>query len=305
MHEIDPCEVCNNEKAISYSVAFDGLHQKCPRCGEFKLSGSAATQLRQSLGDKKRSKLSGWIHQQNSLGSVPTITFETIVKILERSNPAVSERIILMLKEAESGLNSLSDTFNINDVRFLSATYSENQGDVGYLASALEQDGLIKFQGAGGICLITAKGYLKLEENKSKQPASSQGFIAMWFDSKLNEAYTNGLQLAVLNAGYNPLRIDKVEHLNRIDDEIVMQIKASKFVVADFTGHRGGVYFEAGFALGLNIPVFWTCHKDDMKNLHFDIRQFNCIDWETPDELANRLAVRIEAVLGMGPFLNP
>ena len=33
-------------------------------------------------------------------------------------------------------------------------------------------------------------------------------------------------------------------------------------VVADFTGHRGGVYFEAGFARGLGIPVVWTCHKE-------------------------------------------
>jgi len=38
-----------------------------------------------------------------------------------------------------------------------------------------------------------------------------------------------------------------------------------------------------------------------MGELHFDIRQFNCIDWATPEELASRLCVRLEAVLGLGP----
>jgi len=35
-----------------------------------------------------------------------------------------------------------------------------------------------------------------------------------------------------------------------------------RFIVADFTGQRGGVYFEAGYALGLRKPVIWTCKRD-------------------------------------------
>lgn len=128
----------------------------------------------------------------------------------------------------------------------------------------------------------------------------------MWFDDSMTDAYEHGFEVGVLNAGYNPLRIDRHDHINRIDDEIIRQINASRFVVADFTGHRSGVYFEAGYALGKDIPVFWTCRKTDMGKLHFDIRQFNCIDWETPAELASRLSARIEAVLGSGPFApNP
>jgi hypothetical protein len=72
-------------------------------------------------------------------------------------------------------------------------------------------------------------------------------------------------------------------------------------VVADFTGHRGGVYYEAGYAAGRGLPIVWTCRRDDINNLHFDIRQYNCIDWTEPSELAKRLRVRIEAVLGDGP----
>ena len=68
-----------------------------------------------------------------------------------------------------------------------------------------------------------------------------------------------------------------------------------------FTGHRGGVYFEAGFALGLGREVIWTCRKDDMKDLHFDIRQYNTLDWEDPEDLATRLQHRIEVTVGKDP----
>ena len=51
----------------------------------------------------------------------------------------------------------------------------------------------------------------------------------------------------------------------------------------------------------VNLPVIWTCHKNDMDKLHFDIRQYNTIDWEEPEDLAVRLQRRLEANLGRGP----
>lgn len=62
-----------------------------------------------------------------------------------------------------------------------------------------------------------------------------------------------------------------------------------------------GVYFEAGFALGLKLPVIWTCKNDHMKDMHFDTRQYNTIDWKDVPDLRKRLQERIEALLGKGP----
>jgi hypothetical protein len=73
-------------------------------------------------------------------------------------------------------------------------------------------------------------------------------------------------------------------------------------MIADFTGHRGGVYFEAGIAMGLNVPIIWTCRKDDIANLHFDIRQYNRIAWSKADDLARQLKKRILHVVGLGRF---
>ena len=78
------------------------------------------------------------------------------------------------------------------------------------------------------------------------------------------------------------------------------------FVVADFTqgddGARGGVYFEAGLAMGRDIPVFFTCRKDCMKSVHFDTRQYNHIVWTDVRQLRKELSDRISALVGDGPL---
>jgi nucleoside 2-deoxyribosyltransferase len=61
------------------------------------------------------------------------------------------------------------------------------------------------------------------------------------------------------------------------------------------------VYFEAGFMLGLGRPVIWVCEKKDLKNVHFDTRQYNTIDYADAKDLRTRLQLRIEAILGKGP----
>lgn len=298
--EIDPCEVCTEANAQTLFSNSDGIHQKCPRCGEFKLTPSASSTVRQSLKKYQRTLLSGWIRNQNRLGSVPEITTKNLEKISNSQPPTVAERAHLLLQEAESLLARLGDYFNISEARFLSASYSDSMEDVIYLLQMLSDQGFTKTVAIPVTYQITPAGHAYLEDIRAKPSTSSNGFVAMSFHEDLRETYSNGFQLGVLNAGYNPIRMDKLEHINRIDDEIIKQINQSKFLIADFTGHRSGVYFEAGYAMGIGLPVFWTCQKNDMDELHFDIRQFNCIDWENIEDLVTRLQSRIEAVLGKG-----
>lgn len=299
--EIDPCEVCRYESAQTLASSADRLHQQCPRCGEFEISGSACSVLNAGAGEARRARLSGWVREQNHAGVVPTITTYTMDHVFNRPLPRVSERAMGLLVEAERGQSKLGENFNINDPRFLSATYSANHDEVAFLLKVLAEQRLAEGKSLGGTCEILPAGYMKLDDIRHQVGESSQGFVAMWFKDELTSVYETGFEPGLLKAGYDAVRMDRLEHVNRIDDEIIRQINASQFVVADFTGHRGGVYFEAGYALGKDIPVFWTCRKSDMDDLHFDIRQFNCIDWEESSELASRLAIRIEAVVGAGP----
>jgi len=126
----------------------------------------------------------------------------------------------------------------------------------------------------------------------------------MWFDDRLEPTWTDGVKLAITDAGYEPKRIDKHPHNNRIDDEIIAMIRRSRFVVSDLTGNRAGVYFESGFAFGLDLPVIWTCRVDRLHRVHFDNRQYNFVLWRHDQlvQFKEALQYRIEATVGRGPL---
>lgn len=151
-----------------------------------------------------------------------------------------------------------------------------------------------------------AKGWAHLASLSQGNVRSDRGFVAMWFDPSMDKADL-AIATSIREAGYQAVRIDRHQHNNRIDDEIIAAIRQSKFVVADFTGQRGGVYFEAGFALGLGIPVIWLCRQDDLAKIHFDNRQYNFILWDGDklDDLKAALRNRIEATIGAGPGNTP
>ena len=302
MSDQDPCEICNMDAVTIPSADFDGVHQRCPRCGEFMLSGTAGTLLSGEIAPAIRAKVSGWVHDQNRDDTIPMITSNVLKQVSARTLPTVMERAERLLTEALRGQTRLGQTFHLDNARLEAATYSQDFDELEFLLKLLSSKGWMRETGHNGhICEVLPDGYIIADELDRQTARSSRGFVAMWFDKELESAYEDGFQIGILNAGYDPVRVDRVEHINRIDDEIIVFIKNASFVVADFTGHRGGVYFEAGFALGMGLPVIWCCRKDQFADLHFDIRQYNCINWNTPNELAVRLQSRIEATVGKGP----
>lgn len=104
---------------------------------------------------------------------------------------------------------------------------------------------------------ITPSGRQEFSRLQQANLTSRIGFAAMSFQDEFKSLYDNGIEPGINAAGYETLLVDRTEHNNRINDEIVATIKRSRFVVADFSVNRGGIYFEAGFALGIGIPVIW------------------------------------------------
>ena len=153
----------------------------------------------------------------------------------------------------------------------------------------------------------TVDGYTRIAEQETAVDPT-QTFVAMWLDDSMNEAFDKGIQPAIEDSGYRALRIDRKPDVDKIDDEIIAEIRRSRFLVADFThgdkGARGGVYYEAGFAYGLGKPVIYTCRADMVDYLHFDTRQYAHILWETPEELREGLKNKIVARIGEGTVLH-
>lgn len=197
----------------------------------------------------------------------------------------------------------------------MAATASLSMEEVETLVKFAALQGLLDARGAE--LSLTFEGYAHLEAMRTSARNSLQAFVAMWFGAEVADAYDNGIAPAIADAGYRPMRIDQKEHNNKIDDEIIAEIRRSRFLIADFTCGtigdgpsltaipRGGVYYEAGFAQGLGIPVIGTCRADHINHVHFDTRQFNHITWSTPQELRERLRNRIGAVIGDGPLVAP
>ncbi len=187
-----------------------------------------------------------------------------------------------------------------------SLSWAENEQEFTYYVKSLIDRGLIERSNTKSRTLndlsysivITAQGWEYLEKNNSDIQSKTQAFVAMSFDPTLLTVFENAIQPAIEKTGYTAYKVNAQPHLERIDVKIISEIKNSRFLVADVTQQKAGVYYEAGFAHGLGLPVIWCVKKDDLKNVHFDTRQYNHILWETEEELKEQLHDFILATIG-------
>jgi hypothetical protein len=300
------CPVCRLQDTNLRRSSLDNPANelRCGRCGEYDITYKAASELNGlGLDSPFRQRVAGWIWEQNSVGVTPRISTETLAVLQSRRLLPFMERakrLLLFLAEKTAFLGS--PVRYGSELRITAMLETFHPSEIAAVADFLKDRGWIRSN--SGIATVLGEGFIQAEEWRQAAPRSKQGFVAMWFDVSTLDSWGKGLEKGISDAGFTPLRINKKEHVNKICDEIVSEIRRSRFVVADYTGHRGGVYYEAGFASGLGLPVILACRKDQMGDLHFDIRQYNCIDWQTPEELAQRLQARIEAIIGDGPLKN-
>jgi len=159
---------------------------------------------------------------------------------------------------------------------------------------------------------FTPKGFERAERLLSTNIDSKTVFVAMGFKDDLIEACEKVIKPACAACGFDAFLISDKAHNNGITDEIITEIKRSKFVIVDFTYNNSGAYFEAGYAQGLGRPVIRCCKKEwldeekkkidengNPKNpLHFDVQHYNTILWENHDDLYKRLKENIRANIG-------
>ena len=266
------------------------------------------------LSLEQKARLTTWLIDQRIQGvELPTITKDIIGHIKVKRPLSVQERANRLLRHLAEKAQPVGSMISVNNGSDPSAyAWSESTiwREVSYFLHYLTAIGYLDGTGnlAGGFQgVVTISGYSHIAE-LNVNVDSSQAFVAMWFDDSMTDCFAKGIEPAVMETGYKPLRIDLKEHINKIDDEIIAEIRRSRFLVADFTqgpdGARGGVYYEAGLAHGLGLPVIFTCRQDAVESLHFDTNHYNHIVWATPEELREKLKNRILAVIGEGPAIG-
>lgn len=305
------CPVCDS-LCFQDSNSFGDTLIICPICGKFRFGSTAELYFR-DIRDRRNHlsyKVSYFLRSvsERALGKrdnkfFPIYTHSDIESMTEARDPSVREKLQILLIYL-AGLTMYPGQQILFDSKHdYSVLCAKNPAEATFYQPALEEQGLLSAVTTADLsrpCWLTASGWQELERIQQLGAESSYGFIAMWFDHS-QDAVKLTIESAIKNSGYVPIRIDQKEHVNRIDDEMIAQIRQSKFLVADLTGQRNGVYFEAGFMLGLGRPVIWLCHEADLENVHFDARQYNTINYQSDEELKSRLQNRIEAILGRGP----
>ena len=344
MTEIISCPIWETPATLMEKVPVTDLKLvKSPRTGgEFFITWEAESMM-DIIDERHKAKLTSWLVEQRWLGEHrPQVTTDIIKESNKRRELTVFERADRTLKYIQNQSPQIGDTVgllrnqdsldgiskslyeNITPVDFDMShyfnaltirAYSESLSvrEVEFIMEYLDiQQKWIgySYESNSCICNLTFRGYARLAELAERDTISSRAFVAMWFDESMNDLWEQGIEPGVRDAGYDPVRIDKTEPLDKIDDAIIAEIRRSRFVVVDFThgneGARGSVYYEAGFAYGIDIPVIFLCRKDMIDKIHFDTRQHKHIEWEKekPGELRDKLANRISAVIGDGPLKN-
>lgn len=302
------CPICKLDKQKVKVWSFgERLSLECARCGKFTITRTAASMAeRMDIGKK----LTAWIRERTDSGAeVPEINSNTL-KEVETALPSyrVAEKQLLLLRAFEKRTQFPGQSLEVVSLFDYPIAWAGNEEEFGYLLRSLIERKLIrrtdgppelsdsfvfKFE-------ITAAGWEFLNEHERPSVISNQVFVAMSFSEDLKPAWEAGIFPALQKAGYRSYRVDSEPHIDRIDLKIITEIKNSRFLVADVTQQRPGVYFEAGYALGFGLPVFWCVRSDDLENVHFDTRQYNHIVWEDEKHLAEQLYLFVTAIIGKG-----
>lgn len=304
------CPVCTSVVQVAAVDAQAAAVRRvdCPRCGEFVLDAAAAEALRSIDLAAAGWQISAWLRHMGP----QRLDTELLAQARASQPPGLLQRarrlLATLARHVPAGRQFILDEALL--LRCEARGWCRDAAELTFLLQDVlgQELGWLRWSDAIGgdhAYGLTAKGLLALEAAQGVEAAT--GFCAMWFDPQVRPFYEGAIAPAIRACGFEPLRLDYAEYNHSIDDEIIASIRRARFVVADLTGHRGGVYYEAGFAHGLGLPVIFMLREDDQARVHFDVRQQNFILWRSDDlpGACRRLTQRIRATLGQGPLALP
>jgi len=123
-------------------------------------------------------------------------------------------------------------------------------------------------------------------------------FVAIPFDNSFEDVFEFGIAAAVRECKCACTRIDQSSFAGDAPDRIEQEIRSANLVIADVTGARPNVYFEAGLAKGARVQVVYIARQGEV--LHFDISTNRCIFYTRIGELKRELKRMIRDLLAPG-----
>lgn len=309
----EECIFCKNRCEVSKIDIIPYLDVECSNCGSYRISQEAFSDLPYEIEHRikiKRHILSGIIRERYENGLHETfIAMNNFNDILSSVNipKTLREKLNKIILYSYKHINRIMDEIVIPSSPAIG--YAKDVTEFSQMLHLLKEEGV--YTGSRTLMVVfTIKGIEQAEKLLVSPMFSNQCFVAMWFDDELNKIFQDFMLPAIEaktlvgdvipnEKTFKPIRIDLKEFNDEILDNIISEIRKSRFVVADFTGNRGGVYYEAGFAYGLNLDIIYTCKKDffEKEKLHFDVNHKNFLLWENGEDLYKKLRARISATI--------
>jgi hypothetical protein len=275
----------------------------CEECGRYWLPWENLDGLLERLSfEKERWLLAAWLrNRREDDGAAFCLSLDTLSSLIATlPRYSVGEKQNLILKTIERKTDFPGHEVALSPHRDHLRNWCRNSDELSFHLNTLAARGLIGGDLSNFDCRVslTADGFDYLERRDRSHTITRQVFVAMSFSHEMLDLYIKGIKPAIESAGYSAYRVDREPTHDRVDARLMNAIRDSRFMVADATGARPNVYFEAGFAYGLGKTVLWTVHQDDVASLPFDTRQYPHITWRSPDELRDELAELIRALIG-------
>jgi hypothetical protein len=295
------CTLCDepNAEAFPNHLGRSITQVACSACGTYNITSDAISMLKQERWREQRHLLAA-IAYQSRAADPPELTTAGIADLLDSvalpgSLLTVLDRLLLLIHDRLPDITR--PAVLEKGVHYL--FFLRNAEDLKGMLNKLQEMGLVTWAptSAGLECTLTIEGWKQTQRLRSERPHSAKAFVAMSFEPGMDAAWSNGFVPALRAAGWEPIRMKELEHNDKICDRILAEIRSAGLLVADFTSHRAGVYFEAGFAAGLGITVIWTVRESDLDKTHFDTRQYNHIVWVNHTDLKAKLLARILATV--------
>jgi hypothetical protein len=123
-------------------------------------------------------------------------------------------------------------------------------------------------------------------------------FVLMSFikDPRLEDAYDAIIRgVKRWNPKASVERVDQIEEDFKITDKVIECIDKAVLIIADLTGERPNVYYELGYARAKGKRLIHTAMEGT--KLHFDVKDYNTIFWDSGRTLEMALAKRLRSML--------
>lgn len=310
------CPVCQKPltKEPGNLERFDGKRFECPRCGLFEIDGLQllAVQHQTSNDALLAARMSYAVRRLQREGQQPYLTAELWDSLVANTvQPTPVEQVENLILFVGDSLPVPGAYMHVSVQEHTSVIGSQSDDTFFFVLEHAIEEGFLSGSrnNIGATATLSFGGWEKYEELKRTFPSRTRrAFMAMPFGQPdVENAFTHCFRPAAASAGYTLRKLDEQPAAGSIDDRLRLEIRRSRFLIADLTRGNHGAYWEAGYAEGLGLPVFYTCERSyfETSGTHFDTSHLQTVLWESSDlgkatkelTLAIRVTLPSEAVL--------